>query len=334
MKSRELVYKALNFDQPERAPRQLWELPWAQYHYPNELERIRKDFPGDISWISGYSKTKPDTFGEMYEAGGYIDEWGCRFTNRQRGIVGEVKEALIKGEDWEDRDVLRIPEELLDIEKAKVNEYCKNTDSFMIFGSPNPFERLQFIRGTEQLYIDLMLRPEGMFEVLKKIHNFYSNLFEVWAETEIDAIQINDDWGSQKGLLINPKVWEEIFMPMYKDYVEIAHRNGKKFFMHSDGNILQIIPHLIEIGVDALNSQVFCMGAENLSKFKGQITFWGEIDRQNLLPYGTKQDIESAVRSLRDHLWQDGGCIAQCEFGPGANPENVYQVFKTWNEII
>lgn len=79
----------------------------------------------------------------------------------------------------------------------------------------------------------------------------------------------------------------EIFKPMYKDYVDIAHRNGKKLFMHTDGNILSIIPHLIDIGVDALNLQIFCMGMEKLSQFKGKITFWGEIDRQNILAKGT-----------------------------------------------
>ena len=67
--------------------------------------------------------------------------------------------------------------------------------------------------------------------------------------------------------------------------------------MHSDGNITEIIPDLIEIGIDALNSQLFCMDIEELGKkFRGKITFWGEIDRQNILPNGNRKDIEDDRR--------------------------------------
>jgi hypothetical protein len=120
---------------------------------------------------------------------------------------------------------------------------------------------------------------------------------------------------------------------MYKDYVDIAHSHGKKIFMHSDGYTLQIIPHLIEIGLDAMNAQIFCIGVDKLAPFKGKLTFWGEIDRQHLLPYATLTEIEEAVKKVYNTLWDNGGCIAQCEFGPGAKPENVYKVFETWSKI-
>jgi hypothetical protein len=121
---------------------------------------------------------------------------------------------------------------------------------------------------------------------------------------------------------------------MYKDYAEIAKSHGKYIFMHSDGYIIDIIPDLIEVGVHALNAQIFCMGIEELGrKFKGKITFWGEIDRQELLPFGSEQDIEKAVHEVWKNLYADGGVIAQCEFGLEAKPENVSAVFKTWDSI-
>ena len=103
--------------------------------------------------------------------------------------------------------------------------------------------------------------------------------------------------------------------------------------MHSDGNILRIIPRLIDLGLDAVNSQLFCMGVENLAPYRGKITFWGEIDRQHLLPEGSEADIDRAVAQVYRTLWQDGGCIAQCEFGPGAKPENVYRVYRAWEQV-
>jgi hypothetical protein len=141
-----------------------------------------------------------------------------------------------------------------------------------------------------------------------------------------------DDWGAQNDLLINPVLWSEMFMPLYRDYIGIAHSNGKKAFMHSDGNILKIYPQLIELGLDAINSQIFCMGVENLEPFAGKITFWGEMDRQHLLVNGSEEDVRAAVGKVRRLLYKNGGCIAQCEFGPGARPENIRAVFKTWNE--
>jgi hypothetical protein len=120
---------------------------------------------------------------------------------------------------------------------------------------------------------------------------------------------------------------------LYAEYIDIAHSNGKKIFMHSDGHILAIYPHLVELGLDAVNSQLFCMGIDRLEEFAGKITFWGEIDRQHLLPNATPEEIADAVQSVHRGLWREGGCIAQCEFGAGANPDNVYAVFKTWAEL-
>ena len=122
---------------------------------------------------------------------------------------------------------------------------------------------------------------------------------------------------------------------MYAEYAEIARNYGKEVFMHSDGHITEIIPDLIDVGVQALNAQIFCMGVEELGhQFKGQITFWGEIDRQQLLVHGTRQEITQAVHKVWNSLYAQGGVIAQCEFGLEANPENVLAVFEAWNRLM
>jgi uroporphyrinogen decarboxylase len=105
-------------------------------------------------------------------------------------------------------------------------------------------------------------------------------------------------------------------------------------FFHSDGHIAAIYGDLIEIGVNALNSQLFCMDIEDLArKYKGQITFWGEIDRQHVMPFGTTDDVRNAVRRVRNALDDGtGGVIAQCEWGKDNSKENVEAVFKEWWE--
>jgi len=335
--SRELVYETLEFRNPERAPRDLWILPWAEMKYSEELNEIRERYPSDIIHAPGFCREIPETKGNPYKKGHFTDEWGCLFENKTDGIIGEVKEAIVPADDeeWEDTSRVHIPVEWLSIDKEKINTFCSETGKFVLAGAcPRPFEQLQFIRGTEQLYMDLMLEPEGLKIFMKEMHVFYCQLLTAWAETDVDGLMIMDDWGSQKNLLINPELWVEILKPLYKDYIDIAHAHGKKIFMHSDGNILLIIPHLIDLGLDAVNSQLFCMGMDNLEKYSGKITFWGEMDRQHLLPFGSVEDIEKAVTSVRSSLWRKGGCIAQCEFGPGAKPENVAAVFSAWSSLF
>lgn len=335
MTSKELVYKTLEFENKDgRVPRQMWRLPWAEMNHGNMVKRIETEFPDDIVSAPAILKTKTIAEGDPYKVGEFTDEWGCRFYNLHEGIIGEVKEALVKDEEWEDADNVHIPTEWLDFDTDAVNAFCRNTDKFVVAGCcPRPFEQLQFIRTTEELYMDLVDIPSNMKKFMRKMHTFYCDLLEKWAQTDVDALNFMDDWGSQKSLLINPKAWDEYFKPMYKDYISIAKKYGKKTFMHSDGNTLDIYPRMIELGLDAFNTQIFCIGLESLEQYKGKITFWGEIDRQHLLPEGSVEDIQNAVKEVYERLWAEGGCIAQCEFGPGAKPENVYQVFKTWNEM-
>jgi len=333
MTSRELVVDTLEFRGPARVPRQLWLLPWAEMTYPAELAAIRARFPDDIVTCPYFLREPLRTSGEEYGPGAYVDEWGCRFESAQRGIIGQVKEALV--ESWADLDALRVPRERLTVDVGAVDDFCEGSSAFVLSKAwIRPFELVQFLRGPEQLYVDLVERPEGLFRLLERVHSFYKEELELWASTGVDALVFADDWGGQSSLLVAPALWREIFKPIYKDYVDIAHRNGKYAFMHSDGHITAILPDLVEIGVDALNAQLFCMDVGEIGRrFAGKLTFWGEVDRQHLLPYGTPEDVRAAVGRARRAFDRHGGAIAQCEFGIGARPENVAAVFEAWDRL-
>jgi hypothetical protein len=340
MKSRERVKRTLEFRNTGAVPRDLWTLPWAYNNYGAELESILGDYPPDIVPVPDSHKIyakKPVSSGSVYEPGDARDEWGVIFTNVQRGVHGEVKKPIVgaEDEDWEDISRVHFPEELLTLDTDKVNEFCAGTDKFVISSDlARPFERMQFLRGSEMFYCDLGSENRGMFAMLEKVHDFYTRLAELWCrDTAVDGFWAMDDWGSQRSLLIHPDTWIKYFKPLYRDYVNIAHKYGKKFFFHSDGFTLDIIPHLIELGMDAVNLQIFCIGIDKIVQFNGRITFWGELDRQYLLPHGTPEQIAEAVRRVYSAVWADGGAIAQCEFGAGANSANVRQMFKSWKEV-
>ena len=331
--SRELVRKTLEFEAPARIPRDLWVLPWADHHYHNELEQIRQRFPSDFTGSPGYHRVPSKTIGDAYETGLYVDEWGCTFTNFQRGVIGEVKHPLVK--TWDDLDKVVPPSEHLTIDVERVNAFCHSTDKFVFGGCcPRPFERIQFIRSSEALYVDLGEQPPELFTLLDRLHQHFLKELEVWASTDVDALNFMDDWGAQRSLLISPRQWRRIFKPLYKEYIDLAHAHGKKIFMHTDGYIQDIIPDLVELGLDAINSQLFVMDIEAIGKQAGgKMTFWGEIDRQHILPSGTLEDVDNAVERVYRSLYKDGGVIAQCEFGAGAKPENVYRVYEAWEKL-
>jgi hypothetical protein len=298
------------------------------------LLEIQGRFPDDIISAPGIYRQPIPRVGEAEAVGTFIDEWGCTFENLQPGVIGEVKKPLL--ESLEDLDSLRLPQELLSLDIEQVNAFCNATDLFVLGGCcPRPFERMQFIRGSNNLYIDLAEQSEALYSLAHRVHRFFLEELELWAKTDVDALTFMDDWGSQRALLISPALWRRFYKPFYRDYIELAHHYGKYAFMHSDGYIADIIPDLIELGLDALNSQLFCMDIEDLGRqFRGRLTFWGEIDRQYLLSNAAPAEVARAVYRVKEALYQEGGVIAQCEFGAGARPENVYQVFQSWDELM
>jgi uroporphyrinogen decarboxylase len=332
MTPRELVRKTLTFDRPERVPRQAWVLPWAEQHHPDAVACLRSEFPDDIVAAPGLYREPLPVVGDRYSKGVYIDEWGCRFENIHGGVIGIVREPLIR--NWSDLARFRTPDCSLAVDGDAVNRFCASTDRFVLAGTlVRPFERLCFLRSMEQALVDLITRPPAFLDLLERLRSHYRAEVEAWSATDVDGIVIMDDWGAQDRMMVSPVVWRQLFKGIYREYCDIARRAGKFVFMHSDGCIFDILPDLIEVGVQAINSQVWCMGTQALSRFRGQITFWGEIDRQVVLPFGSLEEVRRAVCDVSRHLYADGGVIAQCEFGPGARPENVLEVFRSWNRL-
>lgn len=335
---REIVTRCLKFETPERMPRQMWLLPWAANHFPEAVKTVNERYPADIGHAPAPYRPSLRGKGDPCTIGLSVDDWGCEFENIQEGIIGEVRDPIIK--DIADWDKVEPPYETLpgDWDKARdiVNRACAESDKFMMASScPRPWERMQFLRGTVNAMMDVMMPDMGGRDLIKKIHDYYMKELEFWVTTDVEAIMFMDDWGSQQQLLIQPEIWRDLFKPLYKDYCDLAHANGKFAFMHSDGCISSVYEDLVEVGVDAQNSQLFVMDMEDLSKrVKGKITFWGEIDRQHIMPSEDPQVVRDAVRTVAKNLYDPrGGIIAQFEFGPGVHPDNAMVVFDEWDRI-
>lgn len=335
---REVVTRAVRFAHPERLPRDLWVLPWAAAHHPEGLAELRRRFPSDFTGPPGVYRPSPRARGEAHTPGTFTDDWGCTFVNIQAGVIGEVRQPLVP--DWRAAAAVAPPWETLPADPAAardtVNRFCAATDLFVRGGCcPRPWERLQFLRGSANALMDVMDPGAGAAALLCRIHEFHLAELEFWVTTDIDAVNFMDDWGAQSQLLVPPPIWRELFRPLYRDYCDLAHAHGKLAFMHSDGHIAAIYDDLVEVGVDALNSQLFCMDLADLARrAKGRITFWGEIDRQHVLPATDPQAGRDAVRRVAAHLYDPrGGLIAQLELGAAANPATAIAAFEEWERV-
>ena len=150
----------------------------------------------------------------------------------------------------------------------------------------------------------------------------------------MEGVSFRGGWGTEAARHSSPMKWREFSKPLYKDYCDILRAADKDVWFHTDGHTEAIHADLIEIGVDAMNSQLFCMDIEGIAeRHRGDITFWGEVDRQAILAFGGPDDCRAAVRRVRAALdTGEGGVIAQCEWGIDTPPENITAVFETWLE--
>ena len=284
MNARERVRRTLSHQSPDRAPRELWALPGIGMYRRDELDALLASYPSDFASPDVTHGTGPDvqygtghkTRGTPAVVGTYVDEWGCPFTVAEPGVIGEVKAPPLA--DWSALDHLKAPDEILELaDFSRVDAGCAATDKFVKAGTTvRPFERMQFLRGSENLFMDLAWGVPQVMRLRDLVHEFFLRELECWVQTDVDGISFMDDWGSQTNLLISPAMWREIYKPLYAEYCALIHDAGKAVFFHSDGHIRSIIPDLIEVGVDALNSQLFCQDIEEIGReFKGQITFLG-----------------------------------------------------------
>jgi len=350
MTGKERVIKTIEFDYPDRAPRDLWWLPAVEMNQKKELKNLLKKMPMDIgtpefkAGVSDRQKGKSTILvssvrnhplNTLREKGKYVDEWGSVWYVGEDGVAGEVKEPIL--DDLSKINKFSPPWEYLEsTDLSEVNKTCAESDKFMLSDiCARPFERMQFVRGTENFFIDLAYGNKELFRLRDMIHEYNLRHIKMWLKTDVDGIFMMDDWGAQNTLLISPSVWREFLKPLYKEYCDLIHQHNKYAFFHSDGHIEEVFDDVIEIGIDAINSQLFCMNIEKLAqKYKGKITFWGEIDRR-LLSFGDVDRITEAVYRARRALDDGrGGVIAQCEWGKNNPVENIEAVFKAWGQPV
>jgi uroporphyrinogen decarboxylase len=265
-------------------------------------------------------------------------EWGFKWV-RHDDTMGQPTEELIKC--WEDFDRLKLPDaydkarfEQVDEIKKQFGDQRYYIASLVLTG----FTIMTFLRGFESTLSDFYEEPEKIEKLANVVFGFEEDIIRQLKDYGFDGVAFYDDWGTQTNLIISPKMWREFFKPRYKKQFDLAHRYGLDVYFHCCGYIYDIIPDLIEIGVDMLNiSQPNIFNIEKMGKdFGGKVSFVCPVSYQTTSLTGKKDDIYADVKRLMDHLGSyNGGLIGYVEeyHSIGMSDENYWNCINAFREL-
>ncbi len=298
MNSRELIQRVLSFDRPER----------VGLTYSSFDERPR------ICDTAGVGPTPdPDFEARRWDdgAGGecYNDEWGCiwrRIKGKTTG--GEVIDPPIKY--WDDLGTYELPTYGDPKRYKRAAQICEQTNDRYILGSIVGccFNAARYLLKLENYLLDCAAEPEKITQLNRMVSDLVLKQVDIYADIGADGVFYCEDWGTQNRLLVSPMMWDEMFRWTFERLIERAHSRGLTVWMHSCGWVRDIIPHLVDMGMDVLQfDQPELHDLDWLEQFSGRVTYWCPIDIQTTLQCGDEETIKAKAREMVRKLGGKGG---------------------------
>ena len=308
----EWILRTLAHDEPPAVPYNVSLSPPAkaalEAHYGTDDLAAALNLPIRMASVG----TLKPLFASPAEYGPTItDEFGVVWSTNEidRGVpTGQpLKQADLSGYAMPDTDdPARF--EGLDV-------WCRdNREHFRVIWIGDLWERATFMRGMEDLLLDLAAHRAFVEELLRKLTDRILQTMDILAERfSFDAIALSDDYGTQKAMLISPDCWRSLLKGLLAEIFSLAKSHGWRTFHHSCGHNTPIVGDLIEIGLDILHPiQPESMDVFELKRrFGKDLTLCGGLGTQELLPRGTPAQIRDEVRHLKETLGAGGGYILE-----------------------
>lgn len=335
MTNRERVALSLKHQQPDRTPYVIGftQKAWAKMvaHYGGE------EWAAQIDNAIHSVAARPGPKEMWLDENTWQDEFGVRWDKSIDRDIGNVCNCVLPERNLDRLELPnpKAPEKFEGFaEQVAAGKAAGRYVEFSIGFSL--FERAWTLRGMENLFIDMIEAPGFVDELLDAICDYNVALVEEAVKYDIDGVHFGDDWGSQRGLLMGPKLWERFLKPRLARQYGAAKAAGKTVSIHSCGKVQELFPQLIEIGLDCFNPfQPEVMDPYEMKRLYGdRLSFWGGVSTQRLLPYGTPEEVRAEVRRLIREVGRNGGYIlAPAHAIPGdAKPENIMALIQTVND--
>jgi len=346
MNSRERVLTALQrTGKPDKTP---FEISWGSFT-PQLMRTYREHtrsvlspeeyFDYDTRFVLPGPTRKKTDFTKYYPAGPLpeglsIDEWGVGYIPTRYEIQSPKFHPLaslstveeINAYPWPDLDEDYRYEEAL----KKTKEYQQR--GYAVCGEmyQTIFETAWLMRNMEQFMIDLVLNEDIAHIICDNITRIRIKQARLLAKIGVDIIRLGDDIVSQQGLMMSPEIYSHFFKPRLKKIIRAAKEENPDviIFMHSCGKVEEVIEDFIDAGVEVLNPlQPECNDLKMIhDRYKDRLSFWGGIGVQNVMPFGTPDEVTDKVKETNDLLGSEGGFLLA--------PAHILDPSVPWQNVI
>jgi uroporphyrinogen decarboxylase len=223
-----------------------------------------------------------------------------------------------------------VDESKLDEFKNKVETLKKGGLASLGFMQMTVWEASWYLRSMEELMVDMMMESDSATLLFDKITDFACEKARAYALAGTDILSLGDDIGTQTSLMIDVELWEKWLQPRLIKVIKVAKaiKPDILIFYHSCGYILPFIDKLIESGVEILNPiQPECMVfSEVCERWGNKVSFWGTLGTQQLLPYGTTEEVYAQTIANLTACGSKGGIVI--------GPTHMVEPEVTWENLI
>lgn len=358
MTSRQRALIALRHQQPDRVPIDYWattqtDAKLCRHLNLSDRRAILDRFDVDFVYLEGPRYVGPPL--KINDDGSCNDLWGVPRRTMTAGSGDRAQsyshvtrspltdaatvDQVLDYAHWPDPDWF---------DYSLINQQCLDARQRCVMFMGDRLNRVaqfkpaQYLRGMEQLLIDLIETPEIFRAIVGRIAEFYAEyMVRILraADGGIDVFVTGDDFGTQQGLFIAPDLWREFLRPGFRRFIDIAHSHHVPVMHHTCGSVRPIIGDMIADGLDVLNS--IQPGARDMehdrlkAEFGAQLTFHGGVSIQTNLPRGRPDQVRREVRTLMETLKPGGGFWACTAHNIQADTpvENIVALFEAYHEF-
>jgi len=351
MNGRERILTALDVRQPDRVPLYIHGINEApiigigkhitdglpepkQFHEMNDADKMKLVdtllLLHESFGVDGFTSFDINHEVEINERE-VKDDWNVVYRRNPHGLPVPVGHPV---KDANDLNTYKAPEPnrdhflLLDVARER---FKGNIALFWMMRGT--FVRSWRLIGMENYMIKLYQDPEFIHRVAAMVNEYSLKKLDLLIDAGMDVLIVEDDIAATNNLLVSPKHFAEFINPYNRKLVDRAHERGLKVIRHSDGNLWSIMDLLVETGYDGLNPLEPQAGMD-LKKVKDaygdSLCLLGNIDCKELLPYGTPEQVEAAVKQAIEDAAEGGGYIvcSSNSLHPEVNPENCIAMFE------
>lgn len=338
---RENYLRNLEFNYPEWIPIFFELAPAIWMEYGDRLQEMvdRHPLVFDRDDPGGYTFNfhEGDPF---YTSNEYLtDDWGCLWHNTQAGLLGQVVGHPL--EDWKAFETLQAPDprDQYDWRALKEETEERRRQGFLTRATYEItqggfFDRLQFLRGLENLLVDFLEEPPQLRDLMEMVLEYNMKHIRLWLEIGVDQFFFHGDIGTQRDLMISPDTFRKWLKPAYTQMFSTCREAGSHVWYSSDGHMLRIVDDLAECGVTMHDPQVRANTIQGIAKtYKGKLCPQIDIDEQ-MLPYCTPEDIHQQIKEVVEAMYApEGGFAIYAIPSPDVPLDNIEALCTGWEEV-